>query len=71
MRERGAGPAFMLVPECPRGGTAFAHESVLQEAALACQRLASNEVGCVFLPATLPCHALLLRTCPSGPGGSF
>ena len=34
-------------------------------------RLASNEVGCVFLATTLLFHVLLLRTCPSDPGGSF
>ena len=71
MRERGSGLAFMLVFECPRGGTVFAHDSILQQAALACRSLVSNEVGCVSLATILQFHVLLSRTCPSDPGGSF
>ena len=71
MRERGAGLAFMLVAERPRGESAFVHDVILQQAALAWPIHASNEAGCVSLAAILQFHVLLLRMCPSDPGGSF
>ena len=70
VRERGTGPAFMLVVE-GRDSLVPWPWGILQAAVLGLPSLLNHELESVFLPTIQQCHVLLLKPCPSDLGGSF